>query len=220
MQAVIFDFDGVILETSNQLFLGFKEVFLKFNIDYTENDFNQNYGRRTKEHIKIILENNNIFVSDIDLENLVLERDIFYRNLCSNKLELLPGVRTLLDELKNNSIIIGLGTSTHRLNIEFFMKILDLEKYFSFTLCGNEVLRGKPDPEVYNKVCQGLGVNPLNCIGIEDTGNGVLALKNAGCKAIAVTLTNRKKYDFSKADLIVDNLTELNLNKIKNLFNE
>lgn len=220
MEAVIFDFDGVLLDTSEQLFEGYRHIFSKFRIDYSEDEFNSNYGKKTKEHIESVLKKKNIILSSEELDKSVLERDKFYRNLCDKHLELLPGSAKLLDELKKNSVIMGLASSTHRKNLNFFMKKLDLKKYFKVTLAGNEIKRGKPDPEIYLAICKKLDVKPLNCIGIEDTDKGILALKNAGMKAIAVTLTNRKKYDFSNADLVVKSLQELNLSKITALFSQ
>jgi len=218
MEAVIFDFDGVILETSEQLFEGYKYVFSKFNIDYSEDEFNSNYGKKTKEHIKDVLKGRNISLSNEELDKLVSQRDDFYRKLCSNHLELLSGVRKLLDELKENKITMGLASSTHRKNIDFFLKKLDLAKYFKSTLGGNEITRGKPNPEIYLTICRNLNVNPENCVGIEDTNKGIFALKNANMKSIAVTLTNKVEYDFSGADLIINNLEELSLLKITKLF--
>ncbi|RLF93233.1 phosphatase, partial [Thermococci archaeon] len=147
----------------------------------------------------------------------VEERDIFYRGICNN-LELLPGARKLLYELKNKNIKLGVASSTSRGNLNFFLPKLGLQDYFDHILAGNEVTRGKPHPEIYLTICDHLNIKPSYCVGIEDTDKGINALKSANMKAVAVTLTNRKKYDFSKADLIVRSLEELNWSKIKALF--
>lgn len=217
IEAVIFDFDGVLLDTSEQLYRGYKKVFKRFNIDYKEEQFNENYGLKTKEHFKKVLSENNIEISNEELNKLVEERDIFYRHIC-NDLKLLPGAQKLLDELKNRNIKLGLASSTSRGNLNFFLPKLGLQIYFDHILAGNEVTRGKPHPEIYSTVCDHLNVEPSYCVGIEDTDKGINALKNANMKAVAVTLTNRKQYDFSKADLIVRSLEELNWSKITTLF--
>jgi len=217
IQAVIFDFDGVLLDTSNQLYQGYKKVFTRLNIDYKKEQFNENYGLKTKEHFKKVLSENNIRISNEELNKLVEERDIFYRGICNN-LELLPGARKLLYELKNKNIKLGVASSTSRGNLNFFLPKLGLQDYFDHILAGNEVTRGKPHPEIYLTICDHLNTKPSYCVGIEDTDKGINALKSANMKAVAVTLTNRKKYDFSKADLIVRSLEELNWSKIKALF--
>ena len=217
IQAVIFDFDGVLLDTSDQLYQGYKKVFTRLNIDYKKEQFNENYGLKTKEHFKKVLSENNIRISNEELNKLVEERDIFYRGICNN-LELLPGARKLLYELKNKNIKLGVASSTSRGNLNFFLPKLGLQDYFDHILAGNEVTRGKPHPEIYLTICDHLNTKPSYCVGIEDTDKGINALKSANMKAVAVTLTNRKKYDFSKADLIVRSLEELNWSKIKALF--
>jgi len=217
IQAVIFDFDGVLLDTSDQLYQGYKKVFTRLNIDYKKEQFNENYGLKTKEHFKKVLSENNIRISNEELNKLVEERDIFYRGICNN-LELLPGARKLLYELKNKNIKLGVASSTSRGNLNFFLPKLGLQDYFDHILAGNEVTRGKPHPEIYLTICDHLNIKPSYCVGIEDTDKGINALKSANMKAVAVTLTNRKKYDFSKADLIVRSLEELNWPKIKALF--
>jgi len=217
IQAVIFDFDGVLLDTSDQLYQGYKKVFTRLNIDYKKEQFNENYGLKTKEHFEKVLSENNIRISNEELNKLVEERDIFYRGICNN-LELLPGARKLLYELKNKNIKLGVASSTSRGNLNFFLPKLGLQDYFDHILAGNEVTRGKPHPEIYLTICDHLNIKPSYCVGIEDTDKGINALKSANMKAVAVTLTNRKKYDFSKADLIVRSLEELNWSKIKALF--
>ncbi len=217
IQAVIFDFDGVLLDTSDQLYQGYKKVFTRLDIDYKKEQFNENYGLKTKEHFKKVLSENNIRISNEELNKLVEERDIFYRGICNN-LELLPGARKLLYELKNKNIKLGVASSTSRGNLNFFLPKLGLQDYFDHILAGNEVTRGKPHPEIYLTICDHLNIKPSYCVGIEDTDKGINALKSANMKAVAVTLTNRKKYDFSKADLIVRSLEELNWSKIKALF--
>jgi HAD superfamily hydrolase (TIGR01509 family) len=217
LNAVVFDFDGVLLDTSDQLYIGYKRVFAKFAIEYHEWQFNENYGLKTKEHFNKILLENKHELAEAELNQLVVERDEFYREKCKAVSEPLPGVANLLKELKDKKIKLGVASSTSRDNLDYFLPKIDIQQYFNCTLAGTEVSHGKPDPEIYLKLCDLLGINPMKCVGLEDTDKGVTALKNTGIKAIAVTLTNRKKYDFSKADLIVETLEEVNTSKITNL---
>jgi beta-phosphoglucomutase len=218
LKAVIFDFDGVILETSKRLFQGYKKVFDRFGVEYTEKHFNDVYGLKTKEHFRKILLDNSINLSNEELDRLVQDRDVYYRKICEADLEALPGVKDLLIELKDNHLKIGLASSTSRGNLEFFLPRLGLDTYFDVVFAGTDVAHGKPDPEIYLKTCDELEIRPNNCVGIEDTEIGVNALLNAGMKAVAVTITNRKQYDFSKADIVVNTLNELNVNLLQKLY--
>ncbi len=218
LEAVIFDFDGVILETSSQLFQGYKRVLDRFDVEYTEKQFNDVFGLKTKEHFRKILLDNGIDLSDDELNELVRERDIYYRKICSEHLEALPGVVELLGELKDNKVKIGLASSTSKGNLDFFLPKLGIQPYFDQIIGGTEVTLGKPNPQIYLMACEKLGVRAQNSVGIEDTEIGINALKNANMKSVAVTLTNRKKYDFSNADLVVRTLEEINLEVIRALF--
>ncbi|WP_455392562.1 HAD family hydrolase [[Eubacterium] cellulosolvens] len=211
LEAVIFDFDGVLLDTSDQLYLGYKRVLARFGIEYQESQFNENYGLKTKEHFNKILLENNIELPDDELNKLVVERDEVYREKCKEVSKPLPGVKDLLDELSEQNIKLGVASSTSRDNLDYFLPKIGIQKHFESTLAGTEVTNGKPDPEVYLKLCEQLDAEPTLSIGVEDTDKGVAALKNAGMMAVAVTLTNRKNYDFSKADLIVKTLNDVNL---------
>ena len=217
LEAVIFDFDGVILDTSDQLYQGYKRILKRYGIEYLEEQFNDNYGLKTKEHFKKVLMQHGVTLSQQELDELVVERDINYRLDCSTDLEPLPGTRELLLDLRTNNIKLGVASSTSRANLDHFLPKLGVEPYLNYTLAGTEVSAGKPNPEIYTKICDYLGVQPNSCIGIEDTDKGVEALKNADMKAIAVTLTNRKRYDFSKADLVVYSLEELNFKKLSDM---
>jgi len=218
LQAVLFDFDGVLVETSAELFQGYREVFKKFRIDYQESEFNKNYGLKTKEHFEKVLLGHGIQSSSSQLDSMVLERDRIYRNTCRGNIKLLRGAIDLLNDLRQKGLKLGIASSTHRDNIDFLLPLLKIEKYFDYRIGGNEVKRGKPNPEGYLTLCNKLGIHPSVCAGIEDTDKGVQSLKQAGIKAIAVTLTNRQNYDFSSADLIVPTLQDLNYEKIRDLF--
>lgn len=220
LQAVIFDFDGVILDTSDQLFQGYKKILAQYGIEYLEQQFNDNYGLKTKEHFKKVFSENAIQLSESELDEIVIKRDEYYQQLCSGDLIALPGTENLLIELTSEDLKVGVATSTSRYNLDHFLTKLNLMDYFDHTIAGTEVSSGKPDPEIYLKMCLALDVKPVNCVGIEDTDKGILALKNANIKAIGVTLTNRKKYNFSNADLLVVTLEELNLIKIKQLISD
>jgi beta-phosphoglucomutase len=161
---------------------------------------------------------NSIDLSSGELDELVVQRDNYYRKICETNLEALPGVKELLSELTNAHLKVGLASSTSRGNLEFFLPRLGLDAYFTVVFAGTDVVRGKPDPEIYLRTCKELGSDPKDCVGVEDTEIGINALVNAGMKAVAVTITNRKQYDFSNADIVVRTLKELDLEKMYNLF--
>jgi beta-phosphoglucomutase len=217
LKAAIFDFDGVLLDTSDQLCEGYTRVIAEYGIEYKIEQFNENYGLKTKEHFAKVLRENNIELQDPELDVLVKKRDTFYREKCQDVTEPLPGVVDLLEELKKNGLKIGVASSTSKDNLDHFLPKIGILKYFDYILAGTQVSHGKPHPEIYLKTCEMLGIEPQYCVGFEDTDKGVAALKNAGIKAVAITLTNRKSYDFSNADLVVKTLGEINFQDLISL---
>ena len=158
LKAAIFDFDGVLLDTSNQLCEGYKRVLAGFGVEYKVEQFNENYGLKTKEHFAKVLRENNIKLQEHELDGLVKERDVFYRKKCQDVTEPLPGVVGLLEELKKNGLKIGVASSTSRDNLDYFLPKIGILKYFDYILAGTEVSHGKPHPEIYLKTCEKLGI--------------------------------------------------------------
>lgn len=218
VEAVLFDFDGVLLETSDLLYEGYRKVLSTFGIEYSEREFNTNYGLKTKEHFRKVLREKGIEQREEELEILVRTRDDIYQALCrEQELVLLPGVKRLLEEIDGERTIMGIASSTSRVNLDFFLPQLGISDYFSATVAGNEAKRGKPHPEIYCTLCERLEVDPRKCVGIEDTQKGVEALDAAGITPIAVTFTNRVTYNFSQAAYIVRTMEELTYQRICNI---
>lgn len=217
IKAVIFDFDGVIVDLADRIFLGYKYVFDNLKIKYSEDDFNQCYGLSPRDHIRKILEENRLEFSDQQIQELVDQRKIFLHKIHSNsETDLLPGVKKLIQEI-HGSFLLAIATSATRQHIEAILPKLGLIEYFDAIVTSSEVKNGKPHPEVYLEAAKKLNVDPKYCVGIEDTDIGITAVKLAGMKAIAVTLTNKRKHDFSKADLIIESLEDLDLDIIKKI---
>ena len=217
IQALIFDFDGVIIDQSEALFQAYQHILKRFKVHYSVDDFNRYFGLKGTEHLCCVLEPQGIMLDDDELEKLIAERDRFYIRLCGAQTQMLPGVKRLLDAAREHGVPLGLATSTCRRNLDYFLPRLGIEEYFDATVAGDEVTSGKPDPEAYIAVCSALCVEPALCLGIEDTDYGVAALKRAGLRAVAVTLANRREHDFAQADIVVSSLAELSWKQIEDI---
>jgi len=91
-----------------------------------------------------------------------------------------PGVVEILEFLHQNGIPVGLATSTHRVRTDRRLELCGLGKYFSAVVTGDEVSKGKPDPEIYLKACEKLGISPSKAMAVEDSRNGILSAHGAG----------------------------------------
>lgn len=137
---------------------------------------------------------------DIKVKLFSEEKEIFYRDLCLKNpkmLHLTPGLVPLLNELRAENIPINIATAALPSNVEFYFKQLDLARWFSRTkvICNDGSFPGKPNPIIYLKAARALGVNPEDCIVVEDSISGIKAASNAGVKKIiAMASTNPVEY--------------------------
>lgn len=152
---------------------------------------------------------------DIDyLLNLKL--DLFIEEV--DEVAMIEGVRELLKLLYKDGYDLALATSNGRRVVDIVINKFGLDKYLKFSISGDEVIKGKPNPEMFLKVAKELKVDPSESLVIEDSENGVKAAKAAKMKCIGYLNINSGEHDLSMADIIIDNYSELNINEILKLF--
>lgn len=206
IKAVIFDMDGVLVDTERYHERAYKAVAKKFGVDLTEKEITQFKGVTALENIKYLFRKYKI---NENAKKYTLLKDKIYRGYLKN-LKSVPGAISLLKKLKKKKIKLALASSGSRLNVQFILNKLKIKKYFDVIINGEQVKKGKPDPEIFLNAAKKLKVRPKDCIVIEDAVNGVKAAKNAGMFtiAIATTFTKQKLKD---ADLVLDSLKELKI---------
>ncbi|WP_110954307.1 HAD family hydrolase [Anaerosinus massiliensis] len=212
MKAFIFDMDGVIIDSEPiNTGLAIKTV-AHFGKSITSNEMEKYAGSTMKVIFSSIKENKQI--------NAPLEEIITYmqasmlRNLIETEIEPIKGIRQLLSNLKTNNIPTAIASSSPKHIIEAVVDKFKLADYFAHLVSGNEVKHSKPDPEIYLVTAEKLGVLPNECVVLEDSTNGVNAAKNAGMTCIGFRNLNSGNQDISRADLIVDTIGKIDLNKI------
>jgi HAD superfamily hydrolase (TIGR01509 family) len=144
-------------------------------------------------------------------------RVIYYQILERDGLKTMPGLLKLLKLLKNKNISIALASNSPLKSILFNLRVSKVDKYFNEIISGENVNNHKPHPDVYLEAAKNLGLNPSECLALEDSQPGVESGKAAGMKVIAVPSKYTKHQDFSKADLIVNSLKDINWNIISSL---
>ena len=209
MKAFIFDKDGVLVETFNIHLKAYKKAFEEIGLNFKEEHLLKNYGRKRKDIIRSFLEENGI-VSEELVEKLVKRKEELYREFVETELKLLPGVLDCLKYLKRKGYKIGLASSSSKETIKQFMRVTKTESFFDAFTSGDEVKEGKPNPEIFLKCAEKLGVEPKDCVVIEDSVHGVEAAKRAGMKCVAVLTGKHSREDLEKAkpDLILESLED------------
>lgn len=214
--AVIWDMDGVIANTAPFHFEAWRDAFGKRGISFTENDFRHNFGLRNDTIIRNILGKE---ISAVEIESISQEKETSFRSKLESNLKPLPGVISLMKELRKAKFRMALASSAPRENIDLLCHILRIREYFESIVSGKEVTEGKPSPQIFLLAAQRLSVLPQNCVVIEDAIGGIEAAKAAGMKCLAVTNTHPRK-SLNQADLVVDSLEKIDINTIEKLLGQ
>lgn len=215
IKACIFDLDGVLVDTANFHFIAWKRLADKLGFDFTLEDNELLKGVSRMTSLEILLRIGKKQISEQKKHELAELKNNWYVEHISkmNEDDVLPGVLNFLQELKNGGFKLGLGSASK--NAKHILKNTDIEKYFDVIVDGTSVSEAKPNPEVFFKGIQGLGVEPSECIVFEDAVAGVEAALTAGAFAIGVG----SRDTLGKAHVVIPNFEEMNL-KLLNYFIE
>jgi len=214
-RAVIWDMDGVIADTAPYHFSAWQEVFQKRGVDFTEDDFRRNFGQRNDAIIRNTLGED---ISQSEIDAIASDKEKNFRQRVRHNIKPLPGAIKLITSLKQHDFSMALASSAPMENIQLVTRGLGIESSFQAIVSGREVNEGKPSPQGFLLAAQKLGVEPKNCIVIEDAVAGVTAAKRAGMRCLAVANTH-PRISLTEADLIVDTLEEVTMDDLEELLN-
>lgn len=184
IQAVIFDMDGVLIDSEPLWKLAEVEGFGKVGLDLTFTECEQTVGLRIDEVVKLWHERVNWPDKSVQevADDIV---DILIREIKLQG-EALPGVMEALELCKKLNLKVGLATSSSNRIIKAVMERLEIEHFFDAIQSAEDEEFGKPHPAVFLNCAKRLGVNPLKCLVIEDSFNGIVAAKAARMEVIAI----------------------------------
>jgi beta-phosphoglucomutase family hydrolase len=217
LRAVIFDMDGVIIDSEPIYLRAGNEVFRYLGLDVSEEEHHSYVGISSKDMWSHI---GNKYKIDLSTEELVeMEMKSYIDYLLSRKDEKpIPGVVELIEDLYKNNINLALASSSSIKSIKIVLDMFNLDKFFKTVVSGYEVENGKPAPDIFLYAAKRVGVQPEDCIVIEDSENGIEAAKSAGMKCIGFKNVNSGKQDLSSADMVIDSLSEVNYRKLRDVF--
>jgi len=211
MKAVIFDRDGVLLDSEGCNIESTTRAFKEVGVQIKESEKDLIVGRHPEDYCKD-------FAKKYDFayqEFRVLHRQ-YYVELFK-KAKIIRETLNLIEELHKNKIPMALATSSDRLTTQEFIKRAKLEKIFSTIVTHEDYQKRKPSPDAYITAAKKLNIAPEECIVIEDSRVGLLSAKNAGMKCIVISHKYTAHLDLSQAELIVNSAKEITLNILNNL---
>lgn len=199
IKAVIFDLDGVIVSTDNCHYRAWKKMADEEDIYFDRKINDRLRGVSRMASLEIVLEKRKKEYSITEKHQLAERKNEYYKELINELTpeDILPGVMDRLKELKENSIKVAIGSSSK--NTPVILKQIGLESFFDAVSDGNNIAHSKPDPEVFVKAAEMLGITAEECMIVEDADAGIEAGKCAGMKTLAVQ--GAKGADFSVKDL-------------------
>lgn len=208
VKAVIFDMDGVIIDSEPIHSRVKMDTFAHFGIPFNAEDLARYMGRTSAAIFKETLAK--CGRTDIQPEDMAAYKHAHYLEILqSGEIAPVKGSVELIKSLHEAGIPLALATSS---NVRVMNTVLDsfgIRPYFTSILSGGELPESKPNPAIYLISAERLGVAPADCLVIEDTTNGILAAKRAGMYCVAYRNPNSGKQDLSEADEIVDSLLEI-----------
>lgn len=204
---VIFDLDGVLVDTAKYHYLAWKELALQLQIPFTKSDNEQLKGISREESLEKLLagDTQRRKFSDIEKEKFLICKNEKYIEYIEQLTagDLLPGAEKSLKELKLWDVGIALGSASK--NAKTILNNTGIIKAFDVIVDGTSVTRSKPDPEVFLLAAEKLGKSPERCIVVEDSQAGIKAALNAGMKTIGIG----RKDILKEADWIFKDLSEV-----------
>lgn len=218
IKTVIFDMDGVIVDTEPVHHYAFNQHFKLLNINVSPEMYASFTGNSTKNVFQKLKE---AFQLEQDIETLInTKRELFNEAFDHNEdLHLLDGVEVLIKDLFNNGMQLVLASSSANVTINKIFTRFNLHQYFTHIVSGEDFPKSKPHPAIFEHAVFLSQTTLENCIIIEDSTNGIIAAKAAGIYCIGYDSINSKLQDYSKADKVITHFEELNFETIKNIKN-
>jgi len=213
VKACLFDLDGVIVDTAVYHYKAWKRLADQLGLKFTEHDNELLKGVSRVRSLEIILELNHVTKTVEEQTELATQKNDWYVEMINQMTpaEILPGAKEFLETCRVAGIKTALGSASK--NSGTILNKINLAGLFDAIVDGNHVSKAKPDPEVFLKGAEAVGVQPSECVVFEDAIAGVEAAINGGMKVVGIGSPDV----LGKANIVVSGLDKMSLEKLNNL---
>jgi beta-phosphoglucomutase len=210
IKACLFDLDGVIVDTAIYHFQAWRRLANELGFDFTEHQNEQLKGISRMESLELILGWGNVSLSDEEKLTWATRKNDWYLDLVKEMTpdEVLPGVKDFLILLRKNNIKIALGSASK--NSKLILERIEMLPYFDAIIDGNNITKGKPDPQVFLMGAEATHCKPEECVVFEDALAGVQAGKAGGMRVVGVGSPEV----LTEADIVISTFEEMTLEKL------
>ena len=205
IEAIIFDMDGTMVANMEVHREAWRDFFIRHGKDVSAEDLHQLSGKKNDEILKSIFGSR---LTDTELSQLADEKEALYRERYKGYVQEVSGLKKLLIHLQDMGIKLAVATSAPMKNRELVLQELQLTQTFKVIVGDEDIVHGKPDPEIYIHTASLLDVDPARCVVFEDSPSGVASAKAAGMRVVAV-LTSHEKSELHHADYFVDDFAQI-----------
>jgi HAD superfamily hydrolase (TIGR01509 family) len=218
LKAVLFDMDGVIVDTEPLHHKAYQKMFEKVGIEVSSEIYEGFTGQST---YGICVQLCTYFNLEQDPQELVQIKRNYFTKLFfdDNDLQLLDGVEELISDYFKQGLTLIVASSASMFTINNVMKRFNLDRFFSNKLSGADLKASKPHPEIFINAAKAANALPNECFVIEDSTNGIKAAKRAGIYCVAYKSEHSKNQDYTLADMVISDYNEIYFSKIQGIFN-
>jgi beta-phosphoglucomutase family hydrolase len=215
IKAVIFDMDGVLVDSNELHFRAFSALGTELGVPFTRETLLATVGMHNNQILPLWLGPSLTSTAE-QIKSLALKKEELYRNLAKTSLLPTPGALACVAELKNEGYLLAVGSSGPRLNVALALDRLQIKSQFQAVVTGDDARYGKPAPDIFLLAAERLGLPPESCCVIEDAPQGVEAALAAKMKVIGLTTTQTVEA-MGRAHLVVPDLRSVSEEQIKSL---
>ena len=190
IKGIIFDMDGTIVDSLPYHYEAWKIFFNENKVENFSEKLNEYKGGGTLDLMRTVYGNQ---YSKKELKKMSEDKEKIFRKIYKGEIKQILGFKKFLDELKSKDIMVGLASNAIRKNVSMIINELEIYDYFDSIICGDEVINGKPNPEMFNETIDRFNISKDECLIFEDSLEGVLAAKNSGVKVIGITSSSSNK---------------------------
>ena len=216
IKTVIFDMDGVIINSEPLHQKAYQMMFNEFNLNVSDELYSSFTGMATYPICEKLCA---VFSLNYTSKLLVESKRKHFKSLFENghEFKLIDGVLKLIQHYKQNGITLVLASSASMANINMIFKKFSLDQYFKAKISGADLKASKPHPEIFEKASKLSGHPKNKCLVIEDATNGIIAAKSAGIFCVAFDGGHSKNQDYSKADIVINDFEAIYTDKLKSI---
>ena len=213
-RGVVFDMDGLMFNTEDVYWVVGSTILRRRGCEFTQELADAMMGRPPQPAFEVMIQWHSLTCG---WEELARESEETFIEVMPGRVQAMPGLLDLLDALEAAGIPKGIGTSSSRVLVDALLPLFNLEPRFQFILSAEDIVHGKPHPEIYLKAVGRLGLTPPEVLVLEDSENGCRAAVAAGTLAVAVPGEHSCQQDFSAASMRINTLADPRLYEVLGL---